>query len=90
MKKNVGTFDAIMRISMGLTGIAWGISRMVRHPNRGTPLLITMLSSIKVAEGITRSCLIFNLFGITTIQENDQKEKRLPVDQAGTEYQMEH
>lgn len=56
MKKNVGTIDAIMRITIGLTGVAWGTARMVHNPDRGLPMLVTLASAMKVAEGVTRYC----------------------------------
>ena len=75
MKKNVGTFDATMRITWGLTGLAWGISRMIRYPHRGMPLFITMLSAMKVAEGVTRWCPALELFGISTVEKTMDEHK---------------
>ncbi|EGL81554.1 hypothetical protein CathTA2_3100 [Caldalkalibacillus thermarum TA2.A1] len=66
MKKNVGTFDAIMRITFGLTGLAWGTAQMVRHPNRGFPMVVTMASAMKVAEGVTRYCPMLAMLNMTS------------------------
>lgn len=71
MRKNVGTWDAIMRITVGLFGLAWSTSRMARHPYRGFPVLVAMLSGMKVAEGITRFCPMLHLLGTRT---NDAKQ----------------
>lgn len=66
MRKNVGTWGAIMRITIGLVGLAWSTARMTRHPYRGFPLLVAMLSGMKVAEGITRFCPMLHLLGART------------------------
>ncbi len=56
MNKNVGTLDALMRITCGLTGLVWSISRMCKRPHAYFPLLVAMISAMKVAEGVTRFC----------------------------------
>jgi hypothetical protein len=66
MKKNVNTLDAYMRITVGLTGVAWGIARMVHQPHRNFPMAVTMLSAMKVAEGITRFCPMLALFNTSS------------------------
>ncbi|PTX50645.1 Protein of unknown function (DUF2892) [Melghirimyces profundicolus] len=66
MQKNVGTWDAIMRITVGLTGLAWSTSRMVRRPHSLMPLMTAMLSGMKTAEGITRFCPMLYVMGIST------------------------
>ncbi|MDA8351640.1 MAG: DUF2892 domain-containing protein [Firmicutes bacterium] len=66
MQKNVGTWDALMRITLGFTGLAWGISRMIQKPHNMTPLLVALLSGMKVAEGITRFCPMLTVMGATT------------------------
>lgn len=71
MRKNVGTYDALMRITCGLTGLAWGISRLVRRPNSSLPLFITMASAMKVAEGITRFCPMLYLLGKTSLDKDE-------------------
>lgn len=66
MKKNVGTIDAIMRITIGLTGIAWGTARMVHDPHRSLPMLVTLASAMKVAEGVTRFCPMLAAFNTSS------------------------
>lgn len=68
MKKNVGTWDAIIRITLGMAGLAWSTARMVRWPYRGLPLLVALLSGMKVAEGITRFCPMLYLLGQSTAE----------------------
>lgn len=68
MQKNVGTTDALIRITGGLLGLAYGIGRMSRRPYN-TPWLLMGFSAIKVAEGITRHCLMYRALGIDTHSE---------------------
>ncbi|MGE5702693.1 MAG: DUF2892 domain-containing protein [Clostridia bacterium] len=69
MKKNVGKIDALIRITVGLSGLAYAAGKMSRRPYR-TPGLLMFLSAMKVAEGITRYCPVLSLFGISTRQED--------------------
>ncbi|QQK77319.1 DUF2892 domain-containing protein [Salicibibacter cibarius] len=76
MKTNVGTLDAIMRITCGLTGLVWGASKMSRHYDRTMPMLVSIYSAMKVAEGITRYCPILDMLNVNserllTRNEND-------------------
>lgn len=66
MKKNVGTIDAITRITIGLTGVAWGTARMVHNPHGNLPMLVTLASAMKVAEGVTRFCPMLALFNTSS------------------------
>ncbi|GAA0368806.1 YgaP family membrane protein [Bacillus horti] len=79
-KKNVSTTDALFRITMGLTGVAWGTAEMIRRPYGVTPLLVTMASAMKVAEGITRYCPVMAMMGISSEKVMDQT--REAMDQA--------
>lgn len=83
MQKNIGTMDAIMRITCGLTGVAWATSRMVRHPRRGLPVAVAMMGAMKVAEGVTRFCPLLKLMGTNTVGKAEKKslsvESRGPV-----------
>lgn len=74
MQKNVGTIDAIMRITCGLAGLAWATSRMVRYPRRGMPCAVAMLCAMRVAEGITRFCPILKLMGTNTLDKGNSGE----------------
>lgn len=66
MQKNVGTWDALIRITCGLTALVWGGSRLVRRPDGLIPLAVVMLAAMKVAEGITRFCPMLFAMGIST------------------------
>ncbi|MDR6225886.1 YgaP family membrane protein [Desmospora profundinema] len=74
MQKNVGTFDAFMRISCGLAGLAWSASRMARRPGRTGPMIVAMMSGMKVAEGVTRFCPMLYAMGISTRETPLDKE----------------
>ncbi|WP_035298911.1 DUF2892 domain-containing protein [Brevibacillus thermoruber] len=65
MQKNVGTVDAVIRITVGLLGLAYGVGRMSRRPYR-TPWLLMALSAMKVAEGVTRFCPMLYAMGVNS------------------------
>lgn len=69
LQKNVGTIDAIMRISFGLLGLAYGAGKMSRRPYR-TPGFLMFFSAMKVAEGVTRFCPMLKLMGVSTRKED--------------------
>lgn len=69
MRKNVGTIDATIRITVGLLGLAYGIGKMSRRPYRAPWLLMT-LSAMKVAEGFTRFCPMLYAMGSNTRTED--------------------
>lgn len=60
---NINIVNALIRITIGLTVVAWGTAKMVKHPWRDSYLLLTMLGAMKVAEGIIRFCPITLLCG---------------------------
>jgi hypothetical protein len=62
VQKNVGTVDALMRITCGLVGLAWCASKS----RRNFPLMIAIFSGMKVAEGIIRYCPVLAIFGKNT------------------------
>ncbi|MBB6448151.1 hypothetical protein HNR44_000100 [Geomicrobium halophilum] len=88
MKQNVGTFDAIMRITCGLTGVAWGTSKMVKHSEQLMPLVVTMYSAMKVGEGITKYCPLLDLFNVDSenflTQDSEQNSQNKSYPQNGT------
>lgn len=60
MQKNVGTVDALLRITFGLAGLAYCAAQ---SRNRFS-LCMAIISAMKVAEGITRFCPILAVFGV--------------------------
>lgn len=88
MKKNVGTLDAIMRITVGLTGVAWGTAKMVKQPYRSLPVIVTVASAMQVAEGITRYCPMLDLLKMNSQRLNQAEindELPSPQDYAQSE-----
>jgi hypothetical protein len=67
LTKNVGTFDALGRITCGLVGLAWCASKSRRY----FPYLIAMISAMKVAEGITRYCPMLALLHKSTVDHKN-------------------
>ncbi|MBD1373362.1 DUF2892 domain-containing protein [Hazenella sp. IB182357] len=63
MKKNVGKLDAVLRISCGLIGLTWAAT----HSTKKFPAFIALISALKVAEGMTRYCLILQFLGKKSI-----------------------
>lgn len=62
VKQNIGIINALLRITCGLTSLAWATSKMVRRPYCASYLWIAMIGAMKVAEGITRYCPMVDLF----------------------------
>ncbi|MFS0554966.1 DUF2892 domain-containing protein [Brevibacillus sp. 179-C9.3 HS] len=69
MHRNVGTADAIIRMTGGLLGLAYGIGKMNRRPYNA-PWLLMAFSAMKVAEGATRFCPMYAAMGINTTKAN--------------------
>jgi len=71
MRKNVGTTDAMIRVTAGLLGLAYGVGRMSRRPHR-TPWLLMSLSAMKVAEGVTRFCPVYSAIGMNSTGQKSE------------------
>jgi hypothetical protein len=72
VKENIGILNALIRITFGLTILAWSTSKLVKRPWRDSYLIMAMIGAMKVAEGIVRYCPITDLF--ERIQEKQTKE----------------
>lgn len=62
VSKNVGTVDRLLRLSLGYSLLGFGIARKSD--------LLMILGSIKVAEGITRFCVLYHVLGVNTLNDN--------------------
>lgn len=62
VKPNINMVNALIRITFGLTIVAWGTAKMVKHPWRDSYLILTMLGAMKAAEGIVRFCPLTLLY----------------------------
>jgi len=73
LSKNVGELDSLLRIGLGFSILGYGIAKKSSFP--------ILLGSWKLAEGITRHCLMYHLLGINTLNNelnfSSGKELRL-------------
>lgn len=60
--KNIGIINALIRITFGLTILAWSTAKMVKYPWRDSYLFTALCGAMKVAEGIVRYCPVTALF----------------------------
>jgi hypothetical protein len=72
-KPNIGLINALIRIAIGLTLLAWTTAKLVKKPWRDSYLVVAFLAAMKVAEGIVRYCPMTELFKIW--EKNNQQEK---------------
>ncbi|RSL33881.1 DUF2892 domain-containing protein [Salibacterium salarium] len=56
MKSNIGTINALIRITCGLTVLSWATADWSRSRHNNMHMICTILGAMKVAEGITRFC----------------------------------
>lgn len=75
MKKNVGTVDAMIRLSLGFLAFGWGVSRLSRRGGGG--LFLTFMGAQKIAEGITRFCPLSAMMGWST-KDGLGRERKMP------------
>ncbi len=61
-KPNINIVNALIRITIGLTIVAWGTAKLVKRPWRESYLLAIMLGAMKVGEGIVRYCPVTDLY----------------------------
>ena len=62
VRPNIGILNSLLRITMGLTILAWSTSKMVKRPWRDSYLFMAMMGAMKVGEGIVRYCPVTALF----------------------------
>lgn len=72
MKKNIGTYDALIRITCGLIGLAYCIVQASRRKYH-FPWFMTFMFAMKVGEGILRYCPVMDLLGRST-KDQDHKD----------------
>ncbi|MBY6268236.1 YgaP family membrane protein [Parageobacillus thermoglucosidasius] len=58
---NISIINALLRITFGLTALAWATANMARRPSASS-FIIAMIAAMKVGEGMTRFCPITALF----------------------------
>jgi hypothetical protein len=62
IKPNIGILNALIRITCGLTILAWSTSKLVKYPWRDSYLFTAIMGAMKVAEGIVRYCPVTDLW----------------------------
>lgn len=83
VKQNINIMNALIRITLGLTIVAWSTAKLVKRPWRDSYLIMTMLGAMKVAEGIVRFCPLTLLY--ERYMQNDQKPNGLDPAEASRE-----
>ncbi len=61
IKQNIGIVNALIRITCGLTILAWSTAKMVKKPWKNAFLITAILGAMKVGEGIVRYCPVTSL-----------------------------
>jgi hypothetical protein len=72
VKQNINIVNALIRITLGLTVVAWSTAKIVKRPWRDSYLILTMLGAMKVAEGILRFCPLTLLYERYAQNEKNQ------------------
>jgi len=62
IKHNIGILNALVRITIGLSVLAWSTAKHTKMPWRDSYVLLGVLGAMKVAEGIVRFCPIVALY----------------------------
>lgn len=61
-KPNIGTMEALIRITIGLTILSCTTAKLVKKPWRESTVLFAICGAMKVGEGIVRFCPTKALF----------------------------
>ncbi|SFE88873.1 YgaP family membrane protein [Alteribacillus iranensis] len=76
MRPNIGTLNAYVRITCGLTMLAWSGGKLNGRYDTGRHLLCVMLGAMKVAEGITRFCPLTKMITDSMSRGNESSEEQ--------------
>ncbi|MFL4443641.1 DUF2892 domain-containing protein [Heyndrickxia coagulans] len=58
---NIGILNALLRITCGLTSLAWATAKLSKKPWRSSYLCVALMGAMKVGEGIVRYCPVTDL-----------------------------
>jgi hypothetical protein len=72
VRQNIGTVNALVRITCGFALLAWSTARMVKKPNQTSLMVIAIAAAMKIAEGFTRFCPLTYLFEENVMYEGDE------------------
>ena len=73
VKQNIGMVNALIRITCGLTILAWSTAKLVKNPWCNSYLFMALMGAMKVAEGIVRYCPVTDYF-------QSQQDKPLQIE----------
>jgi len=79
MKPNIGIMQALMRITCGLTILAWSTARLSRKPNKERYLVLAMFGAMKVGEGILKYCPSIDLIQ-SAMEQGDKSFLNIIID----------
>ncbi|KEF36254.1 Protein of unknown function (DUF2892) [Schinkia azotoformans MEV2011] len=77
VKPNIGTINALIRMTFGFTMLAWATAKMVKNPWRDSYFWVAVMAAMKVAEGITKFCPLTALFE----QYQDKQQDKVHVEE---------
>ena len=72
MRKNIGIINALIRITVGFTVLAWTTAKLVKRPWRDSYLIMAVLGGMKIGEGILQFCPITALFDRNDEWDDDE------------------
>ncbi|SEU05716.1 Protein of unknown function [Salinibacillus kushneri] len=70
VQKNVGTINALIRITCGLTSVSFGTAGLVKRGENGKNGFLILMGAMKVAEGIVRYCPVTDLIDNTQMGQD--------------------
>ncbi|RPF50687.1 YgaP family membrane protein [Aquisalibacillus elongatus] len=73
-KQNIGTINALTRITVGLFLMVFGAVKLVKRPWNQSYWMIVLMSAMKVAEGIVRYCPVTDVVQ-QRMQDSSNKEQ---------------
>lgn len=76
VRPNIGILNAMIRITAGLSLLAYTTAKMVRKPWRESYWIIAMLAAMKVAEGIVRYCPVTDFINKQTDWLDETEEEK--------------
>ncbi|PKR83980.1 YgaP family membrane protein [Heyndrickxia camelliae] len=75
---NIGIVNALIRITCGLTIVAYFTAKLSRKPWCNSYLIMILMGAMKVAEGIVRYCPVTELYqkGQGMMNQNNSQQKQ--------------
>ncbi|PKR76682.1 DUF2892 domain-containing protein [Halalkalibacillus sediminis] len=72
-KQNIGTINALVRITCGLFFLTYGAVRLTKRPWNQSYWVVIIASAMKIAEGIVRYCPVTDVWQSQT-KSSDQNQ----------------